>query len=32
MSLGTRIMCGLPRYNKEFFVMATEVELYKSAS
>ena len=32
MFLGTRIMCGLHRYNEEFFIMATEVELYKSAT
>ena len=32
MSLGMRIMSGLPHYNKEFFVMATEVELYESAA
>ena len=31
MSLGIRIMCGIPHCNGDFVVVATEVELYKSA-
>ena len=30
ISLGMRIMCGMPHCNGDFVVMATEIELYKS--
>ena len=31
MSLGVRIMCGIPHCNEDLVVKATEVELYMSA-
>ena len=32
MSLGIRVMCGIPHCNGDFVVMATDVELYKCAT